>query len=166
MPSQVDSPAPPPPRLDDPKKSYADAAIKPPPQTDGDEPVKTNGNGITHAKSPGEYEGSGILDAPPSSPPRSHHKRVRSRGSRSSLKINGFTSSTSLASEDTLYESYHHDGRLTSVRPPEDYEHNLTLTEKEKKPLTNGVSTKGEQEAKIASGRVAAAGWDSSGYEY
>lgn len=73
-------------------------------------------------------------------------------------------STSSLNSEDTLYESYHHNGQLTSIKPPDDYEENLALDEKERKRKTNGASSKGEQELQIASGRIAAEGWDRSGY--
>jgi 2-acylglycerol O-acyltransferase 2 len=142
--------------LDDPPKSYAEAAIEPPPQTNGHQ---TNG---TYAKSPGEYEGSGILDAPPLSPTRSSFRRPRTKDSRSSLKGKSM-STTSLNSEDTLYESYHHNGQLTSIKPTDDYEENLARDEKERKATSNGKASKGDQELQIASGRIAAEGWERSG---
>lgn len=145
-----------PPQLVDPLKSYAEAAVEPPPPTNG---IKHNGIAV---KSPGEYEGSGILDAPPTSPTRSAFRKPRTRNSKSELR-NKSASTTSLNSEDTLYESYHHNGQLTSIKPPEDYEENLALDERERRPR-NSASTKGEQELQIASGRIAAEGWDRSGY--
>lgn len=146
-----------PPRLDDPDKSYAQAAVERPPQSNGQ---KLNGMPV---KSPGEYEGSGILEAPPQSPTKSSFRRPRAKGSRSSLRGKSM-STTSLNSEDTLYESYHHNGQLTSIKPTDDYELNLAQDEKERKPIRDRKSTKGEQELEIASGRIAAAGWERSGY--
>jgi len=143
-----------------PAKSYAEAAVEPP-------PPKTNGarNGNTSnqsdynaVKSPGEYEGSGILDVPTS--PVRGHKKLGSRSSRSSLKTNGVKKGRSNASENNelVYEEYQDGkgGQLTSLKPSEDYERALKTYKKE------GAHTrKGEQE--LASGRVAAAGWERSG---
>jgi hypothetical protein len=75
-------------------------------------------------------------------------------------------STTSLNSEDTLYESYHHNGQLTSIKPTDDYGTNLTRAEEENEPVLNGKGSKGEQELHIASGRIAAAGWERSGYVF
>jgi hypothetical protein len=150
------------PHVIDPLKSYAEAAVEPPPSQSQSHLT----NGFKHngqpAKSPGEYEGSGILDAPPQSPTRSAFRKPRTRKSMSELKSKS-ASTTSLNSEDTLYESYHHNGQLTSIKPAEDYEENLALDGKEKS-RTNGTTKKGEQKLQIASGRIAGEGWDKSGY--
>lgn len=159
-PSTPPGPQPVDPQVIEPPKTYADVAIDPPQsQSHLSTGFKHNGH---PAKSPGEYEGSGILDAPPQSPTRSAFRKPRTRKSMSELKGKS-PSTTSLNSEDTLYESYHHNGQLTSIKPPEDYEENLAVDEREK-PRTNGTNKKGEQELQIASGRIAGEGWDKSGY--
>lgn len=162
-------------RLDNPSKSFSEAISEPPSESHGlpNNPLSTrNGNNNYKAvQSPGEYEGAGILDAP-ASPPRGH-KRLSSRSSRGSL--NGVKSSKRKGSsdekvEDVVYEK-HEDGngrQLTSVKPTEDYEKNLKTDEREYKPKTNGKkkekASKGEQELELTSGRVASAGWETSGY--
>ena len=153
-----------PPHHTDPLKSYADAAVEPPPSSNNLNGIHLKHNGAP-AKSPGEYEGSGILDAPPTSPTRSGFRKPRTRNSRSDLKENS-QSTTSLNSEDTLYESYHHNGQLTSIKPPQDYEENLALDERKRKPTRGNNGAKGEQELQIASGRIAAEGWERSGCVY
>jgi len=166
-----------PPNHVDPHKSYAEAAVEPtPPSTNGSLNVRHNGS---LAKSPGEYSGNGILDLPPTSPTRSSFRKPRTRNSRSDLKDKEkenqrnyhspqkSQSTTSLNSEDTLYESYHHNGQLTSIKPPEGYEENLALDERERKvKKQSGKSAKGEQELQIASGRIAAEGWERSGIRW
>jgi hypothetical protein len=77
------------------------------------------------------------------------------------LKAGKNMSTTSLNSEDTLYESHHHNGQLTSIKPPEDWEENLAVDERERR---GGTGKKGEMELQVASGRIAAEGWEKSGY--
>jgi hypothetical protein len=144
---------------DMPAKSYAEAAVEPPPP-----PAKTNGwlevdssdsNGNLPVKSPGEYVGKGILDAPTS--PVRGHKRLGSRSSRNSLKTNGVKKKDS--SEELVHERYQ-DGRgsrLTSLKSTEDYHLALEQDAREK---TLAAS---QEEQELASGRVAAAGWERSG---
>jgi hypothetical protein len=140
-----------------PSKSYAEAVVEPPP------PTATNGwlevdssesNGNLPVKSPGEYVGKGILDAPTS--PVRGHKRLGSRSSRNSLKTNGIKKQSS--SDELVHERYQ-DGRgsrLTSLKSTEDYHLALEQDAREKTPSS-------KEEVELASGRVAAAGWERSG---
>jgi 2-acylglycerol O-acyltransferase 2 len=144
-----------------PSKSYAEAAVEPPPAP------KTNGslevdlsqiNGNLPVKSPGEYVGKGILDAPTS--PIRGHKRLGSRSSRSSLKTNSVKKKSSSDESELVHERYQ-DGKggiLTSLRSTEDYHLALEQDAREKKRHSSST-----QEQELASGRVAAAGWERSG---
>lgn len=162
-------------RLDSPPKSFAKVTLELPSEPNGlpnNHPgTQNDSRNYKAVQSPGEYEGAGILDAPPS--PTRGHKRLSSRSSRSSLrgaktlKKNG---SSDEKAEAVVYEKHEdgNGGQLTSVKPTEDYEKNLKTDEKEYKPITNGKkeekSSKGEQELELTSGRVASAGWEKSGY--
>ncbi|KAE9962715.1 hypothetical protein BLS_010103 [Venturia inaequalis] len=164
-------------RLDSPAKSFAKVTLELPSESNGlpnNHPETQNDSRNYKAvQSPGEYEGAGILDAPPS--PTRGHKRLSSRSSRSSLrgaktlKKNG---SSDEKAEAVVYEKHEdgNGGQLTSVKPTEDYEKNLKTDEKEYKPITNGnkeeKSSKGEQELELTSGRVASAGWEKSGIRF
>jgi hypothetical protein len=143
-----------------PAKSYAEAAVEPPPAP------KTNGflevdslqsNGNLPVLSPGEYVGKGILDAPTS--PVRGHKRLGSRSSRNSLKTNGVKKKSSGDENELVHEKYQ-DGKggiLTSLRSTEDYHVALEQDAREKKRHSS------THEQELASGRVAAAGWERSG---
>lgn len=159
-------PAPPEPPGD---KSYAEAAVSSPPplpEDTDDEDVErdTTSAPAVQPPTPGEYTGTG-LDEAPRSPTRFGHKRAGSRGSH---KANGrpkasSSSSSSIVSQTDLnlvFEKYSdgEGGKLTSVRPPPEYEMNLQQGEKERAPA---VKSKGELE--LVSGRRAAAGWERSG---
>jgi hypothetical protein len=146
--------------LGHPDKSYAEAAAKHPNHVLEIPPLSQSNSNAAAAKSPGEYEGAGILEAPTS--PR--HKRLSSRSSRSSMRANGLNKAPSREDNNLVYQKYQdgEGGHLTSVKPPEDYEQDLALDEKERK--SPHASTKREQELGLESGRVAAAGWERSGY--
>lgn len=151
-------------------KSYAEAAAEPAPplpEETGDEVEKQYDvpAPAVQPPTPGEFTGVG-LDEAPRSPMRSGHRRVNSRGSnKSNGKLKASSSSeSSIVSQTNLNLVYekHSDGdggKLTSVKPPADYEQNLMQGESEKTP---NVKTKGELE--LVSGRQAAAGWERSGY--
>lgn len=162
-------------RLDHATKSFAEATLEPPSDSNGipnNPPGIQNGSVYKAVQSPGEYEGAGILDAPTS--PTRGHRRLTSRSSKGSL--NGIKSPKKKMSSETseevnvnkvVYEKHEdgNGGQLTSVKPTEDYEKNLKQTEVEARPKTNGTKspTKGEQELELTSGRVASAGWEKSG---
>jgi hypothetical protein len=158
--------------LDHPAKSFAEAALEPPSESNRlpNNPPGWAGSKYSAVQSPGEYVGAGILDAPTS--PTRGHKRLSSRSSNRSL--NGIKSpqkkrsSEEEKSDNVVYEKHSagNGGQLTSVKQTEDHEKNLKQTEKEAKPKTNETSspTKGEQELELTSGRVASAGWEKSGY--
>ena len=147
----------------------AKAMAEPPSQTNGD----TLHGGPSTASAvqpptPGEYTGAG-LDDTPRSPMRSRHRKTDSRGSGKSNGISSMKPSSSTSSESSVLDANGYNlvhekyddgdgGRLTSVKPADDYEQNLRQGEKQKKPK---VSTKGELD--LVSGRQAAAGWERSG---
>jgi 2-acylglycerol O-acyltransferase 2 len=144
---------------DMPSKTYADAVVEPPPPKingvhDGEKPAPAAYSAV---KSPGEYTGSGILDAPTS--PARGHKRLGSRSSRNSLKAKEVKKKSSDEENGLVYEKYQ-DGNgahLTSLKSTEEYEEGL---KQDKKELQHHSP---ERERKLASGRVAAAGWERSG---
>ena len=153
------------------KKTYAEAVSQPvPPPLPEETDDEGNEADITptatvQPPTPGEYTGTG-LDESPRNSMRLTHKRVGSRGSN---RANGrpawasSSESSSVVSQNDLnlvYEKYSdgEGGRLISVRQPPEYEQNLKLNEKERRP---GVQSKGELE--LVSGRQAAAGWERSG---
>jgi 2-acylglycerol O-acyltransferase 2 len=80
------------------------------------------------------------------------------------MKPSSSTSSESSVLDGNGYNLVHEKydygegGRLTSVKPADDYEQNLRQGEKEKK---SNVSKK--EELDLVSGRKAAAGWERSG---
>ena len=153
------------------EKSHAEAVSQPGPPPlpeDTDEEIGEADDTPTatvQPPTPGEYTGAG-LDESPRTPLRFSHRRVGSRGSN---RANGrptraSSSESSIVSQNELnlvYEKYSdgEGGRLISVRQPPEYEQNLKLDEKEKRPNA-GVQSKGELE--LVSGRQAAAGWDRS----
>jgi hypothetical protein len=145
--------------LDMPSKTYADAVVEPPPPKtngihDGDAPSHTDNDAV---KSPGEYSGSGILDAPTS--PVRGHKRLGSRSSRNSLRAKEVKKKNSSEENNLVYEKYQ-DGNgahLTSRKSTEEYEEGLDQDKKEMQHHSP------ERQRELASGRVAAAGWERSG---
>ena|SRR5579871_3608605 len=140
-------------------------------------PPQTNGNYLHGDSStisaiqpptPDEYTGTGLDDGS-LSPVRSRHRKTGSRGSGKRNNISNMKSSSSTSSESSvldangyklIYEKYIDGtgGRLTSVKPSDDYELNIKQGEMEKKM---NWSTKGELD--LVSGRQAAAGWERSG---
>jgi len=82
------------------------------------------------------------------------------------MRANGLNKAPSREDNNLVYQKYQdgEGGHLTSVKPPEDYEQNLELDEKERK--SPHASTKREQELGLESGRVAAAGWERSGIRW
>jgi len=149
--------------------TYAEAVIEPPSKANGD---TDHGDSSTASAvqppAPGEHTGTG-LDNPPRDHIRSKHRKTGSRGSSKSNGISKTKPSSSTSSESSVldangynlvFEKYDdgEGGRLTSVKPPDDYEQNLIQGENEKRPDT---STKGGLD--LVSGRQAAAGWERSG---
>jgi hypothetical protein len=147
----------------------AQAMAEPPSRTNSD--TLHGGSSTTSAvqpPTPGEYAGTGLDDAL-RSPVRSRHRKTGSRGSGKSNGISNTKPSSSTSSESSVldandynlvYERYNdgEGGRLTSIKPADDYEQNLKQRDRGKPP--NG-STKGELD--LVSGRQAAAGWERSG---
>ncbi|KAF2434939.1 DAGAT-domain-containing protein [Tothia fuscella] len=153
-----------------PSKTYPDAIVEsppPPPKINGihskenTPPSTTNFDAV---KSPGEYTGSGILDAPTS--PVRGHKKVSSRSSRNSLRVkeaNKKESKDETEDGGLVYEKYQ-DGngaRLTSLKSTDDYNDAIQTVRRELR-----VQHSPARERKLASGRVAAAGWETSGIRF
>jgi hypothetical protein len=101
------------------------------------------------------------LDEAPKSPVKGH-KKLGSRGSRSSLKSKSKEPLVSKGESEkpVVYEQVHsiNGSQLVSVKPSDDYESELQLDDAERKRKVSGDSLS------LTSGRQPSAGWERSGY--